>query len=408
MSGIRHCMSRMFNPSAVLPSGTRQSDIVCKSQRLMLEAGLIRQSSPGTFHLLPLALKSLEKLTHLIDSEMRNLGGQKIAMPTIGTGTLWKKSDRWNSMGAELFKLKDRHGTEICLSPTHEEAVTDILAAEPNLSHKHLPLKFYQITSKFRDEPRPRYGLLRGREFLMKDMYTFDVSSDGARTTYEAICDAYHRVFGQLGLDAIQAAGDSGAIGGDVSHEFILPASIGEDTIHHCPRCGFAANKETTTSDGSPCQQNLSKPSCQMVEKTGIELGHAFLLGQKYSKVFGAKFSDTSGTKRNCEMGCYGLGVSRIMAASIEVLSTEEDVRWPVAIAPYQVCIIPPKEGSKEEVRGLAEDLYDEVCLSLPHLKDDILLDDRKSQTIGRRLKDCRKKGFPFAVIVGKKGEWVL
>ncbi|KAJ8040345.1 putative proline--tRNA ligase, mitochondrial [Holothuria leucospilota] len=404
MTNLRHCVSRMFYPSPVFPSGARLSDITCKSQKLMLETGLIRQSSPGTFHLLPFAVKALEKLSCLIDTEMENIGGQKVAMPSVGSASLWKKSSRWTTMGAELFKLQDRHNTEFCLSPTHEEAVTDIIAAETTLTPRNFPIRLYQVTTKFRDEPRPRYGLLRGREFLMKDMYTFDTSLDAARDTYQAVCGAYHRIFQKLGLQVIQAVGDSGLIGGDKSHEFILPADVGEDTIHHCPKCGLAANTETSPGESPTCPQNLCKPSCEVTQKKGIEVGHTFLLGQKYSEVFDASFTDQFKKKRNCEMGCYGLGVSRILAAAIEVLSSDQEVRWPRVIAPYQVCIIPPKEGSKEsELLRLAEQIYDEIVATTPHLKGDVLLDDRLSQTIGRRLKDSQKIGHPTIVIVGKQ-----
>ncbi|XP_030850738.1 probable proline--tRNA ligase, mitochondrial [Strongylocentrotus purpuratus] len=403
LSAFCQRVSKMYQPSFVLPEGSKVADVKCKSHRLMMEAGLIRQASPGTFHLLPLAMRALEKLIKVIDTEMQKVGGQKIAMPGMTPSSLWKTSGRYSDYGPELITLQDRHNVDYCLGPTHEEAVTDIVAGEKTLSHKRLPIKLYQITNKFRDEMRPRYGLLRGREFLMKDLYTFDSNLEGAEETYRSVCEAYQRIFSILDLPIVQAVGATGAIGGSSSHEFHLLSEIGEDHVYHCSRCGYAVNQETV--EGVPsCRDHLSTPDCTMSLRQGIEVGHAFLLGTKYSKTFKADFFDKDGKPQLAEMGCYGLGVTRILAAAIEVLSSEKEIRWPQIIAPYQVCIVSPKEGGAERSAiHLAEWLYQDVCLHVPHLAADLLLDDRGHMTIGRRVKDAAHVGYPLIVVVGKR-----
>nr|XP_013817232.1 PREDICTED: probable proline--tRNA ligase, mitochondrial [Apteryx mantelli mantelli] len=268
-------------------------------------------------------------------------------------------------MGRELFRLADRHGKDYCLGPTHEEAVTDLVAAQTNLSYRQLPLRLYQVTRKFRDEPKPRFGLLRGREFYMKDMYTFDASEEAARHTYSLVCDAYRRVFEALGLRFVQVQADTGSIGGTMSHEFQLPADIGEDRLVLCPTGHFAANVETISAEQTTC------PTCgePLTPTRGIEVGHTFYLGTKYSSVFNATFYSAENKLQLAEMGCYGLGVTRILAAAVEVLSTEDSIRWPSLIAPYQVCFIPPKKGSKEEKGAvLMEHLYDDLAEAVPQL----------------------------------------
>ncbi|NXI58480.1 SYPM protein, partial [Chloroceryle aenea] len=310
-------------------------------------------------------------------------------------------SGRWDRMGPELFRLVDRHSKGYCLGPTHEEAVTELVASQVNLSYRQLPLRLYQITRKFRDEPKPRFGLLRSREFYMKDMYTFDASEEAARQTYDLVCDAYRSLFDRLGLPFVKVRAATGSIGGTVSHEFQLPADIGEDRLVLCPGGHFAANVETLNEEQTSC------PTCgeKLTQTKGIEVGHTFYLGTKYSSVSNAVFYSPENKPQLAEMGCYGLGVTRILAASIEVLSTEDSIRWPSLIAPYQLCFIPPKKGSKEEKEGAAllERVYDDLAEVLPHLAGDSVLDDRTQMTIGKRLKDANKLGYPYVVIAGKR-----
>ncbi|KAM8805825.1 putative proline--tRNA ligase, mitochondrial [Eudromia elegans] len=398
----RLLVSRLFQPLAWAEGAEAAAggEASCRSHRLMVQGGLISPAAPGCYHYLPAAVRALEKLVALVDGAMRAAGGQKLSMPCLSSAEAWRASGRWECMGAELFRLADRHGQGYCLAPTHEEAVTELLAAHGNLSYRQLPLRLYQVTRKFRDEPKPRLGLLRGREFHMKDMYTFDVSAEAARHSYELVCDAYGRFFQALGLRVVRVQADTGSIGGTVSHEFQLPAEIGEDRLALCPAGHFAANVETMSAEQAAC------PTCgePLTHSRGIEVGHTFYLGTKYSSVFNATFCTPENKLQLAEMGCYGLGVTRILAAAVEVLSTEDSIRWPSLIAPYQVCFIPPKRGSREEKgAALLECLYDEVAEAAPQLASDLVLDDRTQLTIGKRLKDANRLGYPYVIVAGKK-----
>ncbi|XP_051868028.1 probable proline--tRNA ligase, mitochondrial [Pristis pectinata] len=400
----RLLLSHLFQPMNLhedrMVGVGRSSELTCKSQRLMLQAGLIQPASPGCFHYLPYTVRAMEKLICLIDEEMQSIGGQKVNMPSLTSANLWKVSERWDLLGKELFRLKDRHNMDYCLSPTHEEAVTELVAMQGNLSYKQLPLMLYQVTRKFRDEPKPRFGLLRGREFYMKDMYTFDISEKAAKETYNLVSSAYGRIFDQLGLQFVKVQADTGSIGGKLSHEFQLPAEIGEDRLLMCSDCHFAANVETMKEVEPNCPQCDGK----LTESRGIEVGHTFYLGTKYSQVFGASYSNSENKPILSEMGCFGLGVTRILAAAVEVLSTENDIRWPSLLAPYQVCVISPKKGSKEELNlHLLELLYDNLMDTVPQLRGEVLLDDRSHLTIGKRLKDASHLGYPYVIIAGKR-----
>ncbi|KAM4549353.1 putative proline--tRNA ligase, mitochondrial isoform 1-T2 [Odontesthes bonariensis] len=396
-------VSRLYQPSNLRDVGQDSrlaGEMTCKSQRLMQQAGLIHPANPGCYYYLPATVRSMEKLVRVIDQEMQGIGGQKLDMPSLCSADLWKTSERWDLMGKELFRLKDRHDADYCLGPTHEEAVTTLVAHQATLSYRQLPLLLYQITRKFRDEPKPKFGLLRGREFYMKDMYSFDVSEEDAYRTYKSVCQAYTRLFARLGLRCVQVNADTGNIGGTLSHEFQLPAEIGEDRLLVCGDCSFSANVETLSSDRTNC------PQCKtgtLVESKGIEVGHTFYLGKKYSHIFKASFSDPQNKPAIAEMGCYGLGVTRILAAAIEVMSTEEGIRWPGLIAPYQVCVLPPKKGSKvEDAAVLAEELVHTLGEALLQLRGEVVLDDRTHMTIGKRLKDANRLGYPYVIVAGQ------
>ncbi|XP_030311531.1 probable proline--tRNA ligase, mitochondrial [Calypte anna] len=417
--GLRHgsagkakwlLLSQLFQPFNLQPgAGTAAAAAAggvgepsCRSQRLMVQGGLIHPAGPGCYHYLPPGLRAMEKLERLMDEEMRAVGGQKLSMPSLCSAELWRASGRWERMGPELFRLEDRHGKEYCLGPTHEEAVTQLVAAHTHLSYKQLPLRLYQVTRKFRDEPKPRFGLLRSREFYMKDMYSFDTSPEAAQHSYHLVCGAYCSLFQRLGLPFVKVSAATGSIGGTMSHEFQVPAEIGEDRLLLCPHGHFAANVETLQEEPASC------PTCgtKLTQSRGIEVGHTFYLGTKYSSVSKAVFYSPENKPQLAEMGCYGLGVSRILAAAVEVLSVEDSIRWPSLITPYQLCFIPPKKGSKEEEEEgavLLEQLYDSLSQALPHLAGDSVLDDRTQLTIGKRLKDAQKLGYPYVVIAGKK-----
>ncbi|XP_015281723.1 PREDICTED: probable proline--tRNA ligase, mitochondrial [Gekko japonicus] len=395
----QHFLSMNLREDKLVSQETKMGEMTCKSQRLMLLGGLICPASPGCYHYMPYTVRAMEKLIKVIDREMQVIGGHKVNMPTLCSAKLWRASGRWELMGKELLRLADRHGQEYCLGPTHEEAITDLIASQGLLSYRELPLLLYQITRKFRDEPKPRFGLLRGREFYMKDMYSFDISEEAAYNTYALVCSAYCNIFNSLNLRFVKVQAATGSIGGTMSHEFQLPADIGEDKLMTCTNCDFSVNVELINADQRCC----SVCKGELVETKGIEVGHTFFLGTKYSSVFNATFQTSQGKPALAEMGCYGLGVTRILAASIEVLSTEDAIRWPSLIAPYQVCFIPPKKGSKEEeATVLLEGLYDCVAEAVPQLKEDIVLDDRIHLTIGKRLKDVKKLGYPYVIIGGK------
>ncbi|KAG8175538.1 hypothetical protein JTE90_016686 [Oedothorax gibbosus] len=371
----------------------------CKSLKLMLHRGLIKHVSPGIFSLMPLTLRSLKKLCDLIVMSMDKVNGQKVIFPTLIQDSLMKTSGRWEG-NTNLFKLKDRHASDYCLGPTHEEIATSLMA-KLRVTYKYLPLRLYQISTKFRDEMNPKLGLLRGREFLMKDMYTFDTNEENSQITYNAVCDAYSEFFQLLGISHIKVKGSSGDIGGKKSHEFQLPSVIGEDEIYHCPKCKEGMNSELLEKSEPVCSTcNIPLQKC-----AAIEVGHAFLLGTTYSDPFQAQYDTDKHVFRNLEMGCYGLGVSRILAASIEHLSTADNIRWPFLIAPFYISVIPPKKGSKEESIAPLADSIAESLSKIDWLTSNIVIDDRTHFTIGKRVQEASGIGIPYVIVVGKHAQ---
>lgn len=368
------------------------SSSLCKSHKLMMRSQLIAPSAPGAFNYLPLGMRSLQKLCDLINEEMEAIGCLKINMSCLSSAAAWEKSGRWDAFGDELMRLTVSN-RQYCLNPTHEEAISSMVASFGKVSLKSLPLKLYQISTKFRDEPRPRFGLLRCREFLMKDLYTFDTDVKTAKTSYYEVGASYKRICERLGLQYIMAKSNCGNIGGQMSHEFLVRSPIGEDTV-------------LVTDDGSAWNAEY-KENMNFEGNTSklraIEIGHTFLLGTTYSKAFNASFVNGEGGPVNdLYMGCYGLGVSRILAACIETLSTDESIRWPDEICPFRVCIIPPKRGSKEDkaFEDLETNIFHELN-KLDELKGDIIIDDRTSRTIGKRVKDADIVGIPLVIVLG-------
>ncbi|CAG9818263.1 unnamed protein product [Phaedon cochleariae] len=400
---VRHRISKIFQPSTVISktSNLTRPDVSSKSQRLMLELGIIQQANPGCFHFLPLGLKSFNKLVKIVDRAMFNIGGQKVLFPTLINSKMWKRSGRLEAAGPELFQLNDRHKNRYILSPTHEEAASDLLSAIGPISYKNFPLRLYQISSKFRDEIKPKFGLMRCREFIMKDMYSFDVDVESSIKTYEGVCDSYEKIFRSLNVNIVKVLGSSGTMGGNLSHEYHIKAPIGEDNLLSCNKCDYLANVELCQNQMCPNCGEDSKINIQ----NGIEVGHTFLLGDKYSRSLEANFISSSGELKPFQMGSYGLGLSRILAASIEVLSSETEMRWPDSLAPFNVVIIPPKAGSKEDAatKNFAETLYDQLEVQIHQLQDNVLLDDRSSLTLGRRLIDAKRVGYRFVIIINKR-----
>ncbi|KAG6461502.1 probable proline--tRNA ligase, mitochondrial [Manduca sexta] len=392
-------LSQIFQPIITIPKNAKikNTDITSKSQKLLLECGLVRPTSSGLFTLLPLARRSVDKLENLIKNCIETTGAQRISLPALTPANLWEKTGRIADIGPELVTLKDRHDKQYLLAPTHEETIADLLADVGPLSYKQLPLIVYQISNKYRDEHRPKHGLLRAREFLMLDAYGAHTSLDCAHTTYQRMTAAYQRLFDQLHLPVYQVRAPSGDMGGSVSHEWQLPAASGEDQIHVCVSCSQASLASESQKSCQACGANTKVLS-------SIEVGHTFILGTKYSDPLGAHYVPSSGPSEPVIMSCYGIGVTRLLASSLEALSTDKALRWPRAIAPYSLIIIGPKEGSKEW-SALGENhvhqLHEAIC-RLPGLDNDVLVDDRHQMTIGKRLMMADRLGYPTIVVCGK------
>lgn len=530
--------SRLYSPTLrELPA-----DAVVVSHQYMLKAGMMRKVGNGIYSFLPLAWRSIQKVEKIIREEINKTGAQEIMMPIVQPAELWQKTGRWDVFGPEMFKLKDRNDREYCLGPTHEELVTSLIQMDTT-SYKQLPVSVYQIQNKYRDEKRPRFGLMRSREFIMKDGYTFDADEEGLDKQYKLMYDAYSRIFTRCGLTFRPVIADSGAIGGSGSHEFEVLADSGEADIVYCENCDFAANieavdpltiksdihndkeKEIVETPGqhtiemvcdflhAPVKQSVKAvvynvdglvvlamvrgdhevnetkiqhiynainvdmasdedlkkvgltagyispiglkrtkefdilvdptvmemqdaccganekdkhyihvnpardfkdvrvetirqieegdacPHCggKIVRCRGIEVGQVFKLGTKYSEALHATFLDNQGKSHPFVMGCYGIGVTRTVAASIEQNHDADGIIWPVAIAPYEVVIVPANNKS-EEVMATAKKLYD----SMEDSRDEVVLDDRNERA-GIKFKDADLIGYPVRVTIGKK-----
>jgi len=533
-------VSQLFNPT--LREVPAEAEVI--SHQLMVRAGLIRKSASGLYTYLPLGLRILKKMEAIVRQEMEAKGGQEILMPILQPAELWKESGRWEAYGAELMRIKDRHNREFCLGPTHEEIITDLIRGEIR-SYKQLPLLLYQIQNKYRDERRPRFGLMRGREFVMKDLYSFDQDETGMDESYQKMYDAYCRIFTRCGLGYRAVEADAGAIGGTgATHEFMVLADSGENAVVYCPECSYAANVEKAEchpqviEDVSPegprklvstpnvktindlveflavrktalvksllyqgdeklllvlvrgdrevneiklnnalggflslqlaspevvltllgcqpgsvgpievpnelmviadaevplmksavCGANKAAyhfvdvvpstefridkvfdlrmmetgeacPKCgvPLKDARGIEVGQVFKLGTKYSKALGATYLDINGEEKFCEMGCYGVGVSRSIAAAIEQNHDDYGIIWPMPLAPYQ-CIIVPVNTKEALVVETAVNLY----LELQRLGVEVILDDRDERA-GVKFKDADMVGYPIRITIGSK-----
>ena len=363
------------------------------SHKLMLRGGYIRKLAAGIYAYLPLGRRVLRKIEEIIRREMDAAGAQEVLLPAVQPAELWKQTGRWDVYGKELLRIKDRHERDFCLGPTHEEVITDLVRNNVS-SYKELPLMLYQIQTKFRDEIRPRFGLMRGREFIMKDCYSFDRDEEGLKISYDKMSKAYHRIFDSCGLKYRVVDADPGAIGGGFSQEFMVTAQTGEDEIVHCSHCSFAASKEL-----SNIETDNSCPKCSdgvLKVERGIEVGHVFQLGKKYSSSMGAEFLDETGTRKPYVMGCYGIGVGRTAAAAIEQNHDQNGIIWPIQIAPFHLALVPVNSSDPLQNKT-AQDLYEE----LTGLGLDVLLDDRDERA-GVKFKDMDLLGIPVKVILGK------
>ena len=378
------------------------SDAETISHKLMLKAGLIRQVASGIYNWLPLGVKVLRKVENIVRREMENSGAQEILMPMVQPGELWKESGRWQQYGQELLTFEDRHDREFCLGPTHEEVITDLCRNEIR-SYKQLPVIFYQIQTKFRDEIRPRFGVMRSREFIMKDAYSFDLSEQQMDDSYQSMRDAYIRIFNSLGLDYRIVKADSGAIGGADSEEFHVLADSGEDLLAFSDKSDYAINAELlieSKSDQDPGSlegQDSPDGKGKLKLKRGIEVGHIFKLGRKYSESMKLTIQSENGNIHP-EMGCYGIGISRIVAAAIEQSHDDKGIIWSKEISPYTTALVEINPKGEENLKNLCTQIY----TSLKERGHEVLWDDR-DQSAGVKFSDMELIGIPQMIIIGEK-----
>ncbi len=388
-------MSRLLAPTLREEPG--EAEVV--SHKLMLRAGMIRKLAAGVYTFLPLGLRTLHKVINIVREEMNRSGAQEVFMPTLLPAELWQETGRWGIYGKELFRIKDRHDRDFCLGPTHEEIITE-LARNNIRSYKQLPINLYQIQTKFRDEVRPRFGLMRGREFMMKDAYSFHDTEASLKEQYKNMFDTYCRIFDRMGLKYKVVEADSGAIGGGYSQEYMVLADTGEDEIFYCDDCAFAISGELFQKN----YEDLEKcPKCgkgKMRSTRGIEVGHIFQLGTKYSAKMKAVFLDENNQEKPFIMGCYGIGIGRAAAAAIEQRNDKDGIIWPKALAPYLAVIIPANSEEPQQMEVAAK-LYDSLPITHPALRDEVVFDDRVGR-IGPKLKDADLIGYPIKIIVGK------
>ncbi|KAI6661024.1 proline--tRNA ligase, mitochondrial-like [Oopsacas minuta] len=383
-----------------------ERDGMSRGLQLLLASGIISPACSGIFHLMAPALSFISKLEKLIDIRMREIGATKIHLANLTPLSLWEASKRVDKIGHELFQLKDNKFRKYCLSPTHEEAITNLIQSKALIqSYKHLPLKLYQITTKYRDEMRPRYGLLRCREFLMKDLYTFDVCRMHAMETYSQVCIAYDKIFCDLNLPVLKTAADGESMGGKLSHEFQLPCSIGENTLVICKKCDIQANEDILSMSTGNIPSSCMSPTCCVREgKKAIELGHVFYIGTSFSETFDLKFLDDSNNRNFVEMGCYGLGVTRILGALCEHTADRFPDRlvWPDKLAPYNISIIPLSSSDCNNSKHLDRAQY--IYYQLDNIyTGEVVVDNRMQLSHSYKLKDSRLFGFPYSIVLSDR-----
>jgi len=378
------------------------SDAETVSHQLMIKAGLIRQVAAGIYNWLPTGRKVLRKVEEIIRKEMDDSGAQEILMPMVQPTSLWEESGRIEQYGKELLVFQDRHDRAFCLGPTHEEVITD-LCRNVIKSHRELPLTLYQIQTKFRDEIRPRFGVMRSREFLMKDAYSFDLTSDGMDKSYQVMKVAYVNIFNKLGLEYRIVKADSGAIGGSDSEEFHVLADSGEDLLAFSDSSDYAINAELLVElqdeQDPKSLEGKASPDGRgnLLLKKGIEVGHIFKLGRKYSESLKLRVQGDDGDIYP-EMGCYGIGASRIIAASIEQNHDDKGIIWPKSLCPYEVVIVEANPKKKENIKNTCEEVYK----ILRENGTEVLWDDRDKRP-GVKFTDMELIGIPIMIIVGDK-----
>jgi prolyl-tRNA synthetase len=407
-------LSRYFLP--VLRETPKEAEIV--SHQLMLRSGMIRQSSAGIYSWLPLGFRVLKKIEQIVREEQDRSGAMEMLMPTVQPADIWRESKRYDAYGPEMLRFNDRHDREMLYGPTNEEVITQIFR-DGVRSYRDLPRNLYHIQWKFRDEVRPRFGVMRGREFLMKDAYSFDLTAEAARHSYNKMFVAYLRTFARMGLKSIPMAADTGPIGGDLSHEFIILAETGESRVFchadlvetRAPAADVDFERDlapliaqwtrqyaATDEKHDPARFEAEVPADKRVTARGIEVGHIFFFGTKYSEPMGAKVQGPDGNMITLQMGSYGVGVSRLAGAIIEANHDEAGIVWPVPVAPFEVAIINLKAGDAATDAAAAN-----LNAKLSAAGIDVLLDDTDERA-GAKFATMDLIGIPYQLIVGPKG----
>ena len=406
-------LSKLFIP--LLKENPSEAKI--KSHQLMLRAGMIKQSSTGIYSWLPLGFKIMKKIEKVVREEQNNIGAQELLMPTIQSAEIWKESGRYDDYGEEMLRIKDRQGKEMLYGPTNEELITEIFRASIK-SYKSLPQILYHIQWKFRDELRPRFGVMRCKEFFMKDAYSFDLNDDDAKKSYNKMFFAYLNTFKRLGLTAIPMSADTGPIGGDLSHEFIILAETGESKIYTDKRIfdidiNIHKNEDESVQNlrkkydefyavtddkfkKEDFEKNVKKEN-QLIAK-GIEVGHIFYFGDKYSKPLKCSVDLKEGKKVDVKMGSYGIGVSRLVGAIIEAKFNNNIMKWPESVSPFEVVIIPSLQKNDKSNYIKAEEVYNFLVKN----KIDVLFDDT-TEHLSAKFKKFDLIGIPYQIILGSK-----
>ncbi|MBS1050827.1 proline--tRNA ligase [Gluconobacter sp. NFX36] len=405
-------LSKAFQPT--LKEVPAEAQIA--SHRLMLRAGLVRQTSSGIYAWLPAGLRVLRNIEKIIREEQDAIGAQEVLMPTLQSADLWRRSGRYDAYGPEMLRIQDRHGRELLYGPTNEEMITDIFGSSVS-SYKQLPKALYHIQWKFRDEVRPRFGVMRGREFLMKDAYSFDADYQGAVNSYRRMMLSYLRIFQRLGVRAVPMVADTGPIGGDLSHEFLVLAPTGEsgvffdaaleeqDWLGRPVDCDneedLAAFFSSVTDHYAATDEKHDEaawaevPDDRKREGRGIEVGHIFYFGTKYTESMGIEVSGADGAKFSPHMGSYGVGVSRLVGAIIEASHDEAGIIWPDSVAPYKAAILNLRPG---------DEACDAICEEIYGADPENFMYDDRSERAGVKFNDADLMGHPWQIIVGPRG----
>ncbi|MFT8657175.1 MAG: proline--tRNA ligase [Acetobacter papayae] len=405
-------LSRSFIPT--LKENPAEAQIV--SHRLMLRAGLIRQTASGIYAWLPAGLRVLRNISQIVREEQNRIDAQEVLMPTLQSADLWRRSGRYDAYGPEMLRIQDRHKRELLYGPTNEEMITDLFGQSVK-SYKELPQALYHIQWKFRDEVRPRFGVMRGREFLMKDAYSFDVDYDGAVATYRRMLLSYLRTFQRLGVQAVPMRADTGPIGGELSHEFLILAPTGESGVFYDAALEEQDWLDEPVDVNSPTELEAffnrvttpyaatdemhdtaaweSVPVERRREGRGVEVGHIFYFGTKYTEAMDVSITGPDGNKLHPEMGSYGIGVSRLAGAIIEASHDENGIIWPDSIAPFKAAILNLKSG---------DELCDALCERIYAAAPDAFLYDDRPERAGVKFADADLMGHPWQIVVGPRG----